>query len=920
MLPFADLSPGRDQEYFADGVAEEILSALSRVPGLRVPGRASSFYFKKKGVEPAEIAQKLGVGYLLEGSVRRSGNRLRISAELVKAADGERLWSQAFDPELTDVFAVQDEIARAVVAALRVKLLPGKSVSVAASRPTNSETYRLYLLGKQLQSKGTPDEIEAGVRSLEEAVRLDPKYVPARAWLALARWDLANIGPSDPSRQGEAAFDLPRAAADGLREAEEVISLAPEAPEGYWLRGFLRGAGSYEWAGALADYQHALDLSPGDVRTRLGYARTLATLGRLPEALALAQEAAESDPLSTEVYRWLGVIQAASGSADLAVVTLRRGLDVAPANGYLRRELGFAYVLTGRGEEALRVSDRAPADWLRDLGRALAYRQLGREEDSRLALRRLIELHRGGVVRPTYQIAEAYAWRGENEEAFRWLEKALAEHDAGIAYLRFDPLLRSLRSDPRYTALLKRVNLPVDPGAAPTGLAQGASAPSIAVLPFADMSEKHDQEYFADGVAEEIRNALAHVEGLKVIGRSSSASFKGKSDDLGTIGQKLGVANVLEGSLRKDGGDLRVTAQLIRVADGTHLWSDSYDRKLEGTFKVQDEIAEAVVGALKLRLVPGRSAGSKAIRTGSTEAYQEYLLGRRLLTHFSEESGRRAIEAFERAVRLDPDYAPAWGGLSMALGVNAESNGTVDEAMAYRRRALEAANRAVALAPDLADGYVARANLVDIRGWDWPGAIADAARAVQLSPRDAAARTTHGMLLAEVGREQEGILELERATEFDPLSAEAWGQLGWFAVGDRKRRAFDRAREINPDNAYSTISGGTMRREQAAAIVKRKPGHDSVEYVSLIEAHLVLGQQAEAHQALDGLIACCSHNGAWQIAAAYDLLGDRDRAFEWLDRARVQMDTGVRFLRCARAYRGDPRTKAILKKMNLSAD
>jgi len=339
-----------------------------------------------------------------------------------------------------------------------------------------------------------------------------------------------------------------------------------------------------------------------------------------------------------------------------------------------------------------------------------------------------------------------------------------------------------------------------------------------------------------------------------------------------------------------------------------------------GVFKVQDEIAKAVVGALKVRLLPGESASSASIQTLNAEAYREYLLGKRLLSQFSDASDRRAVEAFERAVRLDPSYAPAWGGLSTALAGRSENNGTLQAVMEDKRRALDAANRAVALAPGLADGYLARSNLVDIRGWDWPASLADAARAVQLSPRDAAARTNYGMLLAEVGRKREGLQELEHATMLDPLSAAAWGQFASLATGDQKLRAFDRAREIEPNNYYSSILGGPMSHEQALAVTERKPGTDSNEHLVLIDAHLALGHQAEARKALDGLVACCSHNGAWQIALAYDALGDRNRAFDWYDRARVQMDSGIRVLKSVQRLQGDPRTAAILKKMNLPVD
>jgi TolB-like protein/Flp pilus assembly protein TadD len=494
------------------------------------------------------------------------------------------------------------------------------------------------------------------------------------------------------------------------------------------------------------------------------------------------------------------------------------------------------------------------------------------------------------------------------------------QRDPGVRFASYNPLFRKIHDDPRWKEFLAKLTVAGGARLPEARPHEAAALPSIAVLPFADMSPKHDQEYFADGVAEEIRGALSHIEGLKVIGRTSSFAFKGKSDDLKSIGQKLGVENVLEGSLRKDGNGIRITAQLIRVADGTHLWSESYDRKLSGVFKIQDDIAKSVVGALKVKLMAGAGAPAAVVQTASPEAYSEYLLGKRLLTQFAEESDRRAVEKFERAVRLDPGYAPAWAGLSAALGADSENNGTVETILATKRRALDAANRAIVLAPGLAEGYGARANLVDIRGWDWSGALADAARAVQLSPRDAAARTTYGMLLAEVGREREGIQELERATEIDPLSAEAWGKLAWFASGDRKRQAFDRSREIAPGNYFSSIPGGPVSREQALAITRGRPERDPIGRLSLIEAYRVLGQQAEARKALDELVACCAHNAAWQIALAHDSLGDRDRAFEWLDRARVQLDSGIRVLKRAQRFQGDRRTAAILKKMNLPVD
>ena len=461
VLPFADLSPGKDQEYFSDGVADEILSALSKVAGLRVPGRSSSFYFKKKDVPPSEVAQKLGVVHLLEGSVRRSGNRLRISAELVRAADGERLWSQAFDREATDMFAVQDEIARAVVEALRIQFLPRQGARISQRRPTHPETHRLFLLGKQLMMKNRSDDTEAGIRAFDEAVRLDPGYTPAQAWGAYARFVLAVLGPADPSRNGEPKFNYEKVSQASLREADELVAAVPDAFEAFWVRGFMRSFVSLDQAGAIEDYGRALVLEPGDARTRIDLARSLASTGRLAEAQAMARQAAEADPLAADVYRWLGVIQAASGRPDQAAVTFRRGLEVAPGHPAIQRDLATAYLLSSKPEEALRIFEGSLDGWIRDFGQALAYSQLGRDANSRAALGRLVaEDGKGGGI--AYQIAQVHAWRGEKDQAFRWLEKGLAERDPGITYIKFDPLISSLRPDPRYAALLKKLNLPAD--------------------------------------------------------------------------------------------------------------------------------------------------------------------------------------------------------------------------------------------------------------------------------------------------------------------------------------------------------------------------------------------------------------------------------------------------------------------------
>jgi TolB-like protein len=460
VLPFADHSPTQDQEYFAIGVAEEIHAALARLEGLRLAGRASSFHFKGREADPREFGRKLGVTYLLEGRVRQAGSRLRISAEVTRVADGERVWGQTYERELTDVFVIQDQIARSVAEALQVRLLQPAATTGAAHRPANPEAYRRYLLGRRLLADHRATEAEAAVRNLEAAVRLDPDHAPSLAWLAFARWNRFNLGPPDPGQAGQPDFDDETQNTAALQAAEEVIAMAPELADGYWLRGLMRNSVSWDWAGSLADLTRASALSPGEARITVDHARALASTGRLTEALAMARQAAEADPLLPDVYRWLGVFESASGRPEAAVEIFGRGLEIAPDHVYLLRELATTLVVLGRWPEALEVAERNSIGWMRDMVRALAHHGMGHDAESREALGRLSMVGRDGKATPVYQVAQVHAWRGERDQAFRWLEKGLAVRDGGMPYLLYDPLLRGLRDDPRYAALARRMNLP----------------------------------------------------------------------------------------------------------------------------------------------------------------------------------------------------------------------------------------------------------------------------------------------------------------------------------------------------------------------------------------------------------------------------------------------------------------------------
>ena len=446
VLPFADLSPNHDQDYFSDGVAEEILTALSKVPGLRVPGRASSFYFKGKNAEPSEIARKLGVANLLEGSVRRSGNKLRISAEVVKASDGERLWSQTFDRELTDVFALQDEIARAVVAALSPRLLASVAPPKRSATSTNPEAYQLFLLGRSLSVQGTTESTLRAISVLEHAVQLDPTLAVAWVWMAVSNGNLAIRA------RGE---DVQRLAKRARSEGDQAIALAPDEPEGYAQRAWIRMILDWDWAGAQADLDRATAHQPASPLALNSQAILFQKLGRFQEAAAIELKVAESDPLNAIVASNVGTFLMNAGRLDEARDMMKRSLEISPGNPLAEEDVPVLDLLSGSTAAALE-GFRKLAGPSRLAGVAAASHTLGRDEESRAAL---AELERDHADEP-FLIAGVRAWRGDKDGAFEWLERAYRQHDLRMRNVKVHYLLRSVRDDPRYAELLRRMKLP----------------------------------------------------------------------------------------------------------------------------------------------------------------------------------------------------------------------------------------------------------------------------------------------------------------------------------------------------------------------------------------------------------------------------------------------------------------------------
>jgi TolB-like protein/cytochrome c-type biogenesis protein CcmH/NrfG len=460
--------------------------------------------------------------------------------------------------------------------------------------------------------------------------------------------------------------------------------------------------------------------------------------------------------------------------------------------------------------------------------------------------------------------------------------------------------------------------------------AQTPQGPSVAVLPLVNLSSDKEQEYFSDGLSEELLNLLAKVPGLHVAARTSTFAFKGKNEDVATIAEKLHVATVLEGSVRKSGDQIRITTQLVNAADGYHLWSETYDRTLTDVFAVQDDIARSVVDALKLKLLEPPTSMDR--RTASTEAYNEYLLGQQFFRRNNVEGFRRAMQAYEKAVALDPGYAPAWAALALATFWVADSADSLTAVTTGQERAVAAADKAIALGRNLPDGYLARGFVRVPIQWDFDGARADLQRALSLKPEDPDVLSTYAqVVLRPLGRFPEAITALRKALELDPLNARVWSVLGSTlgGAGDfgAAREALNRSLEISPDQSFTSFHLGTtflLEGEPAAAMaIYPRSSNEIFRFAGIALAEHSLGHPRESQRALDEMISRFAHAGAYQIAEVYAWRGEKDRALEWLERARVQRDGGfvnVKIDPLLRNLHGDARYTALLGRMHMPLD
>jgi TolB-like protein len=441
ILPFVNISADRDQEYFCDGLTEELITRLSQIQELKVPARTSAFVFKGENADIREVGKRLGVENVLEGSVRKSGSRVRITAQLINVADGYHLWSETYDRDLTDIFSVQDEIARSVAETLQVTLLRDKEPS---SQTRDTEAYNAFLMGKYFYGQQTRESLEKAASYFEQAITLDPSYADAWAGLGATRAFQAGNGYVSP-REG---YDKAKAA------VRKALALDKNLAYAHRVNGWIQMSCDWNWAAADASYQKAMSLQPE--RGQVEAAQLAVAFGRFEVASALALRAAEYDPISTQVYATLGLSCWYGGRIEEAIDAYMKILEMNPDNEAIRSVLGLVYLGQSRPLAALAELEKIKDPYWRLPGMAMFDHSQGKKAESDADLAEFIEKYQAGGA---YNVAQVYAFRGESDTAFRWLERAYAQRDGGMFLVKVDPLLKNLRLDPRFKGLLNKMRL-----------------------------------------------------------------------------------------------------------------------------------------------------------------------------------------------------------------------------------------------------------------------------------------------------------------------------------------------------------------------------------------------------------------------------------------------------------------------------
>jgi adenylate cyclase len=447
VLPFTNMNGNTEEDFFSDGITDDILTQLCKIADLNVISRTTMIRYKGSKKSLREIGQELHAGVVLEGSVRRTGSRIRISSQLIDAVNDRHIWAATYDRELRDVFEIQSEIAQKIVATLQAKLSSAEKKRLEKPTVSNTEAYNLLLKGRYFFNRRDRENIAKAIALYKQALFIDSN--DARVW--------ASLSAAYITQAGRTYIDTDEGYKKARQAAEKALLLDDQLASGHGAMGWIKRTYEWDWTGADAEYQKALTLEPGNAGTNSGMASLSAALGRFDEAISLTRKAITLDPVSVGSYANLGLWYLHVNRLEEAAGAYRNALELNPQFPVAHAYLGLVYLLQGKADTAtLEIQKEAEEIW-RLFGLAISLYD-GQRAESDAALQELIKKDQ---TNSAYQIAEIYAHRGSADKAFIWLERAYTQRDGGLATIKGDPFLKNIERDPRYAAFMKKMKLPL---------------------------------------------------------------------------------------------------------------------------------------------------------------------------------------------------------------------------------------------------------------------------------------------------------------------------------------------------------------------------------------------------------------------------------------------------------------------------
>ena len=687
VLPFANLSGDPDQQYFSDGITEDIITELSRWRQLKVMSRNSSFRYRDSAIDVKQVRRDLGVDYVVEGSIRRMGDRIRVTAQLIDAESGSHVWAERYDRDLEELFAVQGEVVQTIVGTLVGRVQAAGAERAKRKPPSNLAAYDCVLRGLALPW-GDPEADAEARRLYERAIELDPDYGLAHALLALMIYAEWGTDPSCPDAALDRAFELAKRAVE-LDENESTCQIA---------LGFIHlMRRSFD----LAEQYHrrAVEMNPSNPQHLADMGSLLVYLGRPDEGLEWLNQARRVDPYFGPSWYW--------------------------------HHVGVAQMTARRYDEAIRAFSRSTTMpyWVR------AY------------------------------IAACHAQSGRTAQAKEWAAQALrARPDFSATWNATKEPFKHERDSDHLIAALRKAGIP---GTAPPSVATVYDRRSVAVLPFENLGGNPAEEYFSDGITGDIITELSRFHELIVVAWYSSFQYRDGAADVNRVGRELQVAYVVEGSIRRVGDRIRITAQLIETTTGRHLWAEHYDRALDGLFDLQGEVARMIASALAVRIEAEDLARTKRKPRESMSAYDYWLRGKKRLDLWTPEANVEARRLFAKAIESDPEYPRGYAGLAFTHEWAAYYTAWDSEGTSSHDSARRYAERAVALDDTDHLPHVILGWVLHQRG-EFEQAQRQFAHAAAMNPNDADTIMHRAMVLALEGRSDEGIERAEFAIRLNP--------------------------------------------------------------------------------------------------------------------------------------------------------